>query len=122
MSTSKKPNKAVQFVADAELIKVISEKAKKEPDNSLAQLLNLVLKQPQKIQDAFWWSAFMVIWNKAPSKGKPFTKDDVIGAICNGAKLTKADAGRAVSNAKRDVIEVVDAIAEGSKLTKADAG
>jgi hypothetical protein len=122
METSKKPKKAVQFVADAELRGFVSEQAKKKPDNSLLQLLNMMLKQPQKQQDVVWWSLFMTLWNNAPSKGKPFTKDEVIGGICNGSKLTKADAGRAVSFAIKQITELAEAAAEGSKLTKADSG
>lgn len=122
MGTIKKPKKAVQFVADAELRGFVSEQAKKKPDNSLLQLLNMMLKQPQKQQDVVWWSLFMTLWNNAPSKGKPFTKDEVIGGICNGAKLTKADAGRALSSAIKQITELAEAAAEGSKLTKADSG
>jgi hypothetical protein len=122
MGTIKKPKKAVQFVADAELRGFVSEQAKKKPDNSLLQLLNMMLKQPQKQQDVVWWSLFMTLWNNAPSKGKPFTKDEVIGSICNGSKLTKADAGRAVSSAIKQITELAEAAAEGSKLTKADSG
>jgi len=122
MSTSKKPKRAVQFVADAELRGFVSEQAKKKPDNSLVQLLNMVLKQPQKKQDVIWWAVFMTIWGNAPDKGRPMTKDEVIGAICNGAKLTKADAGRAIKATIAEVTALVEAAAEGSKLTKADAG
>ena len=122
MSTSKKPKKAVQFVADAELRGFVNEQAKKKPDNSLAQLLNIILKQPQKTQDVIWWSMFMTVWNNAPTKGRPMTKDEVIGSICNGSKLTKADAGRAISSVIKEVTELVEAAAEGSKLTKADSG
>lgn len=122
MSTSKKPKKTVQYIADAELLRFVNEQAKKKPDNSLAQLLNIILKQTQKTQDVIWWSMFMTVWNNAPIKGRPITKDEVIGTICNGSKLTKADAGRAVSSVIKQVTELVEAAAEGSKLTKADSG
>lgn len=122
MSKEKKPNKAVQFLADAELIRFVSEQAIKKPDNSLVQLLNMVLNQPKKKQDVIWWAVFMTIWGNAPDKGRAMTKDEVIGAICNGSKLTKADSGRAINATIAEVTALVEAAAEGSKLTKADAG
>jgi hypothetical protein len=122
MSTNEKPKKAVQFVADAELIRFVNEQAKKKPDNSLVQLLNIILKQPQKQQDVILWSVFMTLWNNAPTKGTAITKEVLIGAICNGSKLTKADSGKAVSSAMREAKELIDAIANYLKTTKADAG
>lgn len=115
MSKEKKPDKAVQFLADATLIRFVSEQAKKKPNDSLVQLLNMALKLPQKQQDTIWWAVFMTIWGKAPDKGRGLTKHDVIGAVCNGSKLTKADAGRAIDSAIKEVTALVEAATDAAR-------
>lgn len=122
MATSKKSNKALAFIADAELMRFISEQAKKKPDNSLVQLLNVILKMPRKDQDVVWHSVFMILWGSAPGGGVNMTKDQLIDAIASSSKLTKADAGRLTSGAVNASKELIDAIASSAKLTKADAG
>jgi hypothetical protein len=123
MYANKKPNKAVQLVADAELIRFVNEQAKKKPDDSFLQVLNVALKMPRKKQDALWWAVFMAVWESLPEKGKGLTKDEFVSAVAKShSKLTKADSGRAVRNTKLCIGELVDACASNAKLTKADAG
>ncbi len=60
------------------------------------------------------------------------SKRELIDAIAEGAKLSKADAGRMMATMPRkefseflcgtDKTELIDAISAGAKLTKADAG
>lgn len=60
------------------------------------------------------------------------SKKELIDAIADGAKLTKADAGRLMASMPKkefiefllgaDKIALIDAIATSGKLTKADAG
>lgn len=122
MNTGKKSNKALQFTADAELIRFINEQAKKKTDNSLLQLLNIILKMPRKHQGVIWDSVFMMLWSSAPGSGVGMNKEKVIDAVASGAKLTKADAGRLIQGAVTASKELIDAIASSAKLTKADAG
>jgi len=122
MDASKKSKKALAFVADAELIRFVSEQAKKKPTNSLVQLLNVVLKLPRKDQDIVWYSVFMMLWSNAPQGGVNMTKAELIDAIASSAKLTKADAGRLIGGGVKGGKVLIDAISAGAKLTKADAG
>lgn len=123
MSTERKPNKAVQLVADAELIRFVNEQAKKKPDDSLLQVLNAALNMPRKKQDAVWWGVLMAVWIGLPDKGSSLTKDKFIASVAKShSKLTKGDSGRALRNTKLLIGELVEACASHSKLTKADAG
>jgi hypothetical protein len=123
MYVNKKPNKAVQLVADAELIRFVNEQAKKKPDDSFLQVLNAALNMPRKKQDVIWWGALMAVWIGLPDKGSGLTKDGFINAVAkNHSKLTKGDSGRALRNTKLLISELVEACASHSKLTKADAG
>lgn len=119
MSADRKPNKAVQLVADAELIRFVSEQAKKKPDDSLLQVLNSALNMPSKKQDVVWWGVFMAVWIGLPDKGSGLTKDKFIASVAKShAKLTKGDSGRAVSNSKRMISELVNAVAAASRKLK----
>lgn len=115
MKTRKKPIKAVQFIADAQLIRFVEKQAKEKPRNSLVQLLNILVKRPRTIQDSIWWSAFLIVWVNAT--GLALTKAELIEAIANGAKLTKADAGRAVANGVKGIKFLADAIAQSDLLS-----
>lgn len=68
-----------------------------------------------RIHHVIEWAVLMTLWGDAPQKGRGLTKHDVIGAVCNGSKLTKADAGRAIKGAISEVTALVEAATDAAR-------
>ncbi|MDF2449532.1 MAG: hypothetical protein K0R26_2036 [Bacteroidota bacterium] len=111
MESSRKPQ-AVQFIADDHLLRFIDEQAKHKPHNAMVQLLHKAVGAQPTTQDTLWWTVFLLTWVSADE----LAKKELIQAIANGSKLTKADAGRALENGAKAIKLLVDAGMQSGNL------
>ena len=112
MENEEKAAIGVQFIADERLIGFIEEQACKKPDNAMVQLLHKALAAPRTTQDTLWWSVFLMLWVSSDA----IARKELVHAIANGSKLTKADAGRALDNAAKAIKLLVDAGMQSGEL------